>query len=64
MLRQNPPRFGLHIKRSRSPRIRRRILLTRAGIAGAVERLEGGDEVVFAVAYQIRAAHGFQGFAQ
>ena len=64
MLGQNPTRFSLHIQRSRSPRIRGRVLFAGAGVAGAVERLEGGDEVVFAVAYEVGAAHGFQGFAQ
>ena len=53
MLRQYPPRFRLHVQRNRSPLIRRRVLLARAGVAGAVERLEGGDEVVFAIAYQV-----------
>ncbi len=64
MLGQNPSRFSLHIQRRRCSRIRRRVLFTGAGVAGAIQRLEGGDEVVFAVADQVGAAHGFQGFAQ
>ena len=63
MLRQYPSWLGLHIQRRRRSRIRSGVLFTGAGVAGAVERLEGGDEVVFAVAYEVGAAHGFQGFA-
>ncbi len=64
MLGQDASRFSLHIQCSRSPRIRGRILFSGTGVAAAVERLEGGDEVVFAVTYEVGAAHGFQGFAQ
>ena len=53
MLRQYPPGLRLHAQRNGCPLTRRRIFLACAGVAGAVERLEGGDEVVFTVAYQV-----------
>ncbi len=67
MLRQHPPRLGFHAQRCRSPRIRRRVLFTGTGVVGTsstIQRLESGDEVVFTIAYQVGAAHGFEGFAQ
>ena len=41
-----------------------RVLLACAGVAAVGQRLEGRDQMVLAIADQVRPAHGLEGFTQ
>ena len=68
MLREHRPRFRLrHTCRSAPLGFlpgRKRVFLSGAHVGAIRHGLEGGDEVVFAIADQVCSSHGFQSFAQ
>lgn len=43
---------------------RRAVLLARRLVGAVAQGLEGGNQMVFAVAHQVGAAHGFERFTQ
>ena len=58
MLRENSALRDASLGRDRA------VLATRTGIATIGQGLEGGNQMLLAIANQVSTAHGFQGFAQ